>query len=138
MLRKPTLVHLAVFTVATLAAFGATVRCSSSPQCAASNCNGCCDSSGQCQTGTGTQACGTGGNVCTACGSGQSCQNGACVAGSNDAGSTDSGTPADAGPCGNDAITLAPFDAGGIACVTDGGPYVSIAQLRAALNGSCP
>ncbi len=73
------------------------------PSCGPMTCDGCCNA-GTCEPGTTALACGLGGAACSACGAGESCQEGTCEApsqpsdaGTDDAGTPDSGTP-DAGP----------------------------------------
>lgn len=58
----------------------------SSSQCGADNCAGCCDSNGVCQLGNQDAVCGAGGGACTSCASGSSCAAGLCSAEQVDAG----------------------------------------------------
>ncbi len=71
-----------------------------------STCSGCCDSAGACQSGTVISGCGRGASACVACGSGETCQLGSCVANSNDidggmidGGTGDGGIRCTAGSC---------------------------------------
>jgi hypothetical protein len=76
-------------------------------------CTGCVDAAGSCQTGTTVTACGSGGNACVACGTNQSCVNGACVT------TPCSGCIDAAGTC-QSGTTVTACGSGGNACVACG------------------
>lgn len=59
--------------------------------CNSSNCPGCCDATGVCLSGAISSACGRSANLCVACGSGQSCEQGACVTSGQGGGSGGTG-----------------------------------------------
>jgi hypothetical protein len=48
-------------------------------ECNPANCAGCCAADGSCVLDMSASACGAGGAACAVCGSGQTCQNGACT-----------------------------------------------------------
>jgi len=68
------------------------VGCSPGGPCRPETCvGGCCDERGQCVSGNSSEVCGASGSMCIACGAGDRCLSGACVATIDGGGSLDSG-----------------------------------------------